>query len=144
MNCLSIILSSSVTLGEMSNDPPQFDPTSIQNIAAVSSDEEEDLNQLQSVEQKLPTHDQNFTSQHTHASLISQRSPLLSAFRPIYPEGDFAGASRIHLDVERWRVCESWFCPAMVGRSFAECVGSFTRTREGPVGWGMLPYFQSA
>jgi hypothetical protein len=25
------------------------------------------------------------------------------------------GASRIHLNVERWRVCEAWFCPGMAG-----------------------------
>jgi actin-related protein 5 len=25
------------------------------------------------------------------------------------------GSSRIHLNVERWRVCEAWFSPAMAG-----------------------------
>jgi hypothetical protein len=25
------------------------------------------------------------------------------------------GASRIHLNVERWRVCEAWFWPGMAG-----------------------------
>jgi actin-related protein 5 len=89
------------------------------------------LTQLQNVEQKLLAHDPNFTSQHTHASITSQRSALLSAFRPIYPEGDYAGpltyhvvprptncdigASRIHLNVERWRACEPWFWPGMAG-----------------------------
>lgn len=64
-----------------------------QNTAAVSSDEEEDLVQLQMVEQKLLAHDPTFTSQHTHASLASQRSALISAFRPVYEEGDVEGGS---------------------------------------------------
>ena len=67
------------------------------------------------MEQKLLAHDPTFTNQHTHASIASQRSALLSAFRPIYQEGDVGGASRIHLNVERWRVCEAWFWPGMAG-----------------------------
>ena len=103
-----------------------------QNTAAVSSDEEEDLNQLQTVEQKLLSYDPTFTNEHTHASIISQRSALISAFRPLYKEGDvegihpgmhsFAfdidppvGSMRIHLNTERWRVCETWFSPGMAG-----------------------------
>jgi len=62
-----------------------------QNTAAASSDEEDDLNQLQVVEQKLLMHDPTFTNQHTHASIASQRSALLSAFRPLYEEGDVEG-----------------------------------------------------
>jgi actin-related protein 5 len=27
----------------------------------------------------------------------------------------FKGASRIHLNLERWRVCEAWFSPGMAG-----------------------------
>jgi actin-related protein 5 len=60
-------------------------------MAAASSDEEEDQNQLQVVEQKLLMYDPTFTNQHTHASITSQRSALLSAFRPIYEEGDVEG-----------------------------------------------------
>ena len=26
-----------------------------------------------------------------------------------------AGKTRIHLNVERWRVCEAWFSPSMAG-----------------------------
>ncbi|KAI0693655.1 hypothetical protein BC835DRAFT_1275708 [Cytidiella melzeri] len=85
------------------------------NTAAESSDEEEDLLNLQSVEQKLLTHDPTFTEQHTHASLTSQRSALISAFRPQYEEGDVEGKSRVHLSIERWRVCEAWFSPTMAG-----------------------------
>ncbi|KAF9255388.1 actin-like ATPase domain-containing protein [Marasmius fiardii PR-910] len=85
------------------------------NTATVSSDEEEDLNQLNLVEQKLLQHDPSFTNQHTYAHLNSQRSALLTAFRPIYEEGDVEGNSRIHLNTERWRVCETWFSPGTAG-----------------------------
>lgn len=63
----------------------------LQNTAAVSSDEEEDLNQLQAVEQKLLSYDPTFTNEHTHASITSRRSALVSAFRPSYKEGDIEG-----------------------------------------------------
>lgn len=86
-----------------------------QNTAAPSSDEDDDYNQLQIIESKLLKHDPAFTNQHTHASLSSQRSALLSAFRPLYEEGDIAGNSRIHLNTERWRVCETYFSPGMAG-----------------------------
>ena len=62
-----------------------------QNPAAASSDEEEDLMNLQLVEEKLLAHDPTFTLDHTHASLISQKSALVSAFRPQYEEGDVEG-----------------------------------------------------
>jgi actin-related protein 5 len=62
-----------------------------QNTAAVSSDEEEEYNQLQIIENKLLMHDPTFTTQHTHASITSQRSALISAFRPQYEEGDIEG-----------------------------------------------------
>ncbi len=61
------------------------------NTAAPSSDEEEDMSQLQTIEQKLLTHDPTFTVNHTHASMTSQRSALMSAFRPSYDEGDVEG-----------------------------------------------------
>ncbi|KAI0089829.1 actin-like protein Arp5p [Irpex rosettiformis] len=89
--------------------------TSLKSNTVDSSDEEEDLLNLQTVEQKLLTHDPSFTEEHTHASLTSQRSALLSAFRPQYDEGDVEGKSRIHLNIERWRVCEAWFSPSMAG-----------------------------
>ncbi|KAG9310323.1 hypothetical protein JVU11DRAFT_9447 [Chiua virens] len=85
------------------------------NTATASSDEEEDYNQLQIIESKLLQYDPTFTTQHTHASLTSQRSALLSVFRPQYEEGDIAGHSRIHLNTERWRVCETFFSPGMAG-----------------------------
>ena len=58
-----------------------------------SSDEEEDLLNLQALEQKLLTHDPTFTVEDTHAALTSQRSALMSAFRPQYDESDTAGKS---------------------------------------------------
>ncbi|EPQ61195.1 actin-like ATPase domain-containing protein [Gloeophyllum trabeum ATCC 11539] len=85
------------------------------NTAAADSDEEDDLNQLHAIEQKLLAHDPNFTTEHTHASILSQRSALLSAFKPLYEEGDLEGRSRVHLNVERWRVPETWFSPSMAG-----------------------------
>ncbi|KIK66134.1 hypothetical protein GYMLUDRAFT_70347 [Collybiopsis luxurians FD-317 M1] len=85
------------------------------NIASVSSDEDEDLAQLQMIEQKLLTYDPTFTSQQTHASITSQRSALLTAFKPSYEEGDVAGNTRIHLSTERWRACEAWFSPGIAG-----------------------------
>ncbi|KAF9007940.1 actin-like protein Arp5p [Cyathus striatus] len=85
------------------------------NTAVESSDEEEDINQLQLVEQKLLQHDPTFTLQNTLASLNSQRSALLSAFKPRYEEGDVEGNTRIHLNTERWRVCEAYFSPGMAG-----------------------------
>ena len=62
-----------------------------QNTAAPSSDEEEDMAQLQIIEQKLLAYDPTFTNKHTHASIASQRSALMSAFRPSYEEGDIEG-----------------------------------------------------
>ncbi|KAJ7223237.1 chromatin remodeling complex subunit [Mycena pura] len=85
------------------------------NLDAQSSDEEEDLIQLQMIEQKLLTHDPSFTLQHTHASLTSKRSELISTLRPIYDESDVEGLCRVHLNTERWRVCETYFSPAMAG-----------------------------
>ncbi|KAF8640654.1 hypothetical protein AX17_000311 [Amanita inopinata Kibby_2008] len=85
------------------------------NTANVSSDEEDDLNQLQTIEQKLLTYDPTFTNQHTHASITSQRSALITAFKPMYEEGNAEGNTRIHLNVERQRACEPWFSPSMAG-----------------------------
>ncbi|KAG6831647.1 hypothetical protein H0H92_008724 [Tricholoma furcatifolium] len=87
----------------------------LHNTAAPSSDEEEDLNQLAIIESKLLAHDPTFSHKETHAAISSQRSALISAFRPIYEEGDIEGNARIHLNVERWRVCEAWFSPSMAG-----------------------------
>ncbi|KAH8831141.1 chromatin remodeling complex subunit [Flagelloscypha sp. PMI_526] len=81
----------------------------------ASDDEDADLQKLQQIESKLLTHDPNFTFQETHHFLTSQRSLLISAFKPQYPDGDIAGAMRIHLNVERWRVPEVWFQPYMAG-----------------------------
>lgn len=86
-----------------------------QNTAAPSSDEEDDYANLHTIEQKLLAHDPSFTTEHTHASLSSQRSALMAAFRPQYEEGDAEGKTRVHLNVERWRVCEAWFAPSMAG-----------------------------
>ncbi|KAJ7836347.1 chromatin remodeling complex subunit [Mycena olivaceomarginata] len=65
--------------------------------------------------QKLLLHDPSFTTHHTHASLASKRSELVSTLRPTYDESNAEGLCRIHLNTERWRVCETWFSPAMAG-----------------------------
>ncbi|KAF7310394.1 hypothetical protein HMN09_00581400 [Mycena chlorophos] len=85
------------------------------NLAAPSDDEEEDMIQLQTIESKLLAHDPTFTLQETHASITSKRSELISTLRPIYDEGDVPGSCRIHLNTERWRVCETYFAPSMAG-----------------------------
>lgn len=56
-----------------------------------SSDEEDDLNQLQAVEQKLLAHDPTFTDGETYAAITSQRSALMEAFRPGYNDSDVEG-----------------------------------------------------
>ncbi|KAH9487234.1 Actin-like protein arp5 [Psilocybe cubensis] len=85
------------------------------NTAAPSSDEDDDLAQLAFVEKKLLKHDPTFTKKQTHAFLSTQRSALISAFRPSYEETSIEGNSRIHLNTERWRVCEAYFHPGMAG-----------------------------
>ncbi|KAF9523637.1 actin-related protein Arp5p [Crepidotus variabilis] len=114
------------------------------NTAAPSSDEEDDMIQLQIIEQKLLTHDPTFTLQNTHASIATQRSALMSAFRPSYEEGDVEGNARIHLNTERWRVPEAYFSPAMAGVDSAgiteviqNLIPSFLESRSRP---GVLDY----
>ena len=70
---------------------------SFQNTTEQSSDEEEELQQLQAIEQKLLTHDPTFTIEDTHAYISTKRSALISAFKPIYDEGDPAGARMLNL-----------------------------------------------
>jgi actin-related protein 5 len=47
--------------------------------------------QLQTVEQKLLTHDPTFGVEQTHAAISSQRSAFMSGFRPQYIDGDAEG-----------------------------------------------------
>lgn len=70
---------------------PSTPITLAQNMAEQSSDEEEELQQLQAIEQKLLTHDPTFTIEDTHAYISTKRSALISAFKPVYDEGDPAG-----------------------------------------------------
>ncbi|GJJ09400.1 hypothetical protein Clacol_003622 [Clathrus columnatus] len=85
------------------------------NIGAPSSDEEDDIVQLQTLEEKLLTFDPSFTVADTFSVLSTQRSPLLEAFLPRYDENDIAGQCKVHLSTERWRSCEPWFNPSMAG-----------------------------
>lgn len=86
-----------------------------QNITAPSSDEEEDFNTLQAIESKLLQHDPTFDTSHTHASLSSQSSLLLSTFKPPLNESDVAAHAQIALNTERFRVPQVWFEPGMAG-----------------------------
>ncbi|EIN13328.1 actin-like ATPase domain-containing protein [Punctularia strigosozonata HHB-11173 SS5] len=85
------------------------------NAEVESSDEEDDLIRLQEVEAKLLEHDPLFTVEDTLASITNRRSALITAFKPVYEEGDLIGKYRIHLNTERWRVPEAWFSPSMAG-----------------------------
>lgn len=100
----------------------------------MSSDEEEDFARLDVVESKLLAHDPTFSSELTYSSINSKQSALLSAFKQPYPEHDAEGTvlvnvfaqvclirscliatSRVHVNIERWRACETWFSPGMAG-----------------------------
>jgi actin-related protein 5 len=63
-----------------------------QNAEVESSDEEDDLIRLQEVEAKLLEHDPLFTVEDTLASITNRRSALITAFKPVYDEGDPTGA----------------------------------------------------
>jgi hypothetical protein len=63
----------------------------VKNLGAPSSDEDEDMTQLEMIEQKLLLHDPTFTIEHTHAALTSRKSALMTAFRPDYGEGHVEG-----------------------------------------------------
>ncbi|KIJ45076.1 hypothetical protein M422DRAFT_251274 [Sphaerobolus stellatus SS14] len=82
---------------------------------AASSDEEDDISQLQTIEAKLLEFDPSFTEADTYSSLATQRSALVETYLPRYQDNDIAGQCRIHLNVERWRACEPWFNPSMAG-----------------------------
>ena len=49
--------------------------------------------QLQTVEQKLLTHDPTFGIELTNAALSSQRSVFIFTFRPQYIDGDVEGSA---------------------------------------------------
>jgi len=89
------------------------------NNGNASSSEDEDQINLASVEARLLTHDPNFALNQTFASLTAKKSALMTSFRPPYEDGDVEGAHRLHLNVERWRVPESWFDPSQAGADFA-------------------------
>jgi actin-related protein 5 len=67
--------------------------TSFQNTTAPSSDEEDDLAQLEEIEQKLLLHDPAFTTEDTHLAMTTRRSALMSAFKAHYPDGEIQGST---------------------------------------------------
>jgi actin-related protein 5 len=82
-------------------------------------DEEEELSkELKSVESQLLLHDPDFSEQNTHDAQSDWTNSLIHAFlrgpRPFDPE-DQAQAHQIHLNVERIRIPEVLFEPAMAG-----------------------------
>lgn len=54
---------------------------------------------MQIIEQKLLTHDPTFTIEDTQAYISTKRSALISAFKPIYDEGDPAGTENVDYSV---------------------------------------------
>jgi actin-related protein 5 len=90
------------------------------NTAAPDESEEEDLARLNVIEKQLLEYDPTFNLDQTYTAISTARSKLLEAFRPTYGEEDIRGHARIHLNVERWRVAESWFCPGIAG---VDCAG---------------------
>lgn len=81
------------------NSLPLTSTPFVQNTTEQSSDEEEELQQLQTIEQKLLTYDPTFTIEDTHAYISTKRSALISAFKPVYDEGDPAGTVNVNRDV---------------------------------------------
>lgn len=81
-----------LSVGQRLFTPPVL--TTFKQNTAAESDEEDDLVQLQTVETKLLAYDPTFTLHHTHAAITTQRSALISAFRPQYEEGDVEGLHR--------------------------------------------------
>ena len=85
----------------------------------MSSDEEDDITQLQTVEHKLLTHDPTFGIEQTHAALTSQRSAFMSAFRPQYIDGDVEGMTS-RLPLPMYRAQWNWQFMAFHRRSRAD------------------------
>lgn len=73
------------------------------------------MTRLAVLEKQLLEYDPTFSLEQTYAAKSTARSKLLEAFRPAYSEDDIRGHARIHLNVERWRVCETWFSPGIAG-----------------------------
>ncbi|KAG8952028.1 Nuclear actin-protein involved in chromatin remodeling [Tulasnella sp. 424] len=85
--------------------------------------EEEDLNQLKTIETRLLAHDPNFSVSNTWASISTRKSALIRAFCPAYDAETMQDPTTKHqmtLNVERWKVPEAWFTPSMAG---VDCAG---------------------
>ncbi|KIO20406.1 hypothetical protein M407DRAFT_81599 [Tulasnella calospora MUT 4182] len=85
--------------------------------------EEEDLNQLKTIETRLLAHDPNFSVSNTWASISTRKSALIRAFCPAYDAEAMQDPTTKHqmaLNVERWKVPEAWFTPSMAG---VDCAG---------------------
>jgi actin-related protein 5 len=85
------------------------------NTGAPDESEEEDMTRLAVLEKQMLDYDPTFSIEETYAAKSTARSKLLESFRPAYAEDDNRGHARIHLNVERWRVCETWFEPGIAG-----------------------------
>lgn len=92
---------------------------SIQKDDVSDDEEEEDLDaQLKEIEAQLLKHDPNFTEQHTREAETDWTKSLMHAFLrgpwPFDPESQ-QESHQIHLNVERIRVPEVVFQPAIAG-----------------------------
>lgn len=78
---------------------------------------------MATIENRLLTHDQAFSTAHTYASLSTRKPPLIRAFCPAYDAeaaDDLAGKYQVTLNVERWKVPEAWYSPGMAA---VDCAG---------------------
>ncbi|WOO86060.1 Actin-like protein arp5 [Vanrija pseudolonga] len=85
-----------------------------------SEAEEDDLAQLESIESRLLQYDPTFTDDDTLEGKVRVKNALLNAFVRGGTDGRYDSESmeqsyQIHLNVERIRVPETWFQPAMFG-----------------------------
>ena len=85
-----------------------------------SDAEEDDLNQLQSIETRLLQYDASFTEDDTMVSRANVKNALINAFirggsSERYDPNNLEQSYQLHLNVERIRVPETWFQPSMFG-----------------------------
>ncbi len=83
-----------------------------------SDAEADDLALVQDIETKLLKHDETFTTDDTIEAQRTRQTALISAFlrgKEKYDPDDVAQSYQLHLNVERIRVPEVWFQPAIAG-----------------------------
>lgn len=92
----------------------------LQTAEDDSEAEEDDVTTLQSLESRLLQYDPSFTEDDTMEGQVRTKNALLNSFVRGGTGGRYDSESvqqsyQIHLNVERIRVPETWFQPAMFG-----------------------------